>query len=166
MGSRFGITAVGILAAAALLAGVAAAATASEAATSVPFTAKFAGAAVVRVNGDVADITANGSGKGTLLGASKITGKGVGDSSAQPCVPFTGTGSMVGTAKTKLTFKVVPGSAGCGDEAGQVFSISARATVLKGTGKLANVRGKLKITGVYDRGKGTFSVKFAGTLTK
>ena len=38
--------------------------------------------------------------------------------------------------------------------------------MVKGTGKLANVRGKLKITGVYDRGKGTFSVKFAGTLTK
>ena len=38
--------------------------------------------------------------------------------------------------------------------------------VVKGFGKLANARGKLKITGVYDRGKGTFSVKFAGTLTK
>ena len=47
-----------------------------------------------------------------------------------------------------------------------MFSISARATVIKGYGKLANVRGKLKITGIYDRGKGTFTVKFAGTLTK
>lgn len=163
---RFVISAIGILAAAALMAGVAVAASSTGAAKTFPFTAKFAGAAVVRVDESVAYITANGSGKGTLLGTSKISGKGTGDSSAQPCVPFTGTGTMVGALKTKLLFKVVPGSTGCGDEAGQVFSINARATVTRGFGKLANVRGKLKITGVYDRGKGTFAVKFAGTLTK
>lgn len=163
---RFAISAIGTLAAVALMAGVAAAATSTGAATTFPFTAKFAGAAVVRVDESVAYITANGSGRGTLLGTSKISGKGTGDSSAQPCVPFTGTGTMVGALKTKLLFKVVPGSTGCGDEAGQVFSINARATVVRGFGKLANVRGKLKITGVYDRSKGTFAVKFAGTLTK
>ena len=162
-GHRAGVTALALSAAAAILAG---AALAANSAVTIPFTAKYAGTAVVRVDGNVADITANGSGKGTLLGAGKITGKGIGDTSAQPCVPFTGTGTMAGLAKTKLLFKVVPGSSGCGDESGQVFSISAKATVVKGTGKLANVRGKLKITGVYDRGKGTFSVKFAGTLTK
>ena len=154
------------LAATAVVAGAAVAADSGVTATTIPFTAKYAGTAVVRVDGNVADITANGPGKGTLLGAGKITGKGTGDSSVQPCVPFTGTGTMTGLAKTKLLFKVVSGSRGCGDESGQVFSISAKATVVKGTGKLANVRGKLKITGVYDRGKGTFSVKFAGTLTK
>jgi len=162
---RISVAAVGILAAATLMASVAAASS-STGAAAFPFTAKFAGAAVVRVDETVAYITANGSGKGTLLGATKISGKGTGDASAQPCVPFTGTGTMTGTLKTKLLFKVVPTSTGCGDEAGQVFSINARATVVKGYGKLANVRGKLKITGVYDRGKGTFSVKFAGTLTK
>lgn len=162
---RYAISAIAMLAAAALMAGVAAAASSSVAAT-FPFTAKFAGAAVVRVDENVAYITANGSGKGTLLGTSKISGKGTGNAAAQPCVPFTGTGTIVGTLKTKLLFKVVAGSTGCGDEGGQVFSINARATVVKGYGKLANVRGKLKITGVYDRGKGTFAVKFAGTLTK
>ena len=125
-----------------------------------------AGTAVVRIDGSVADITANGVGKGMLLGVGKVTGKGKGDSSVQPCVPFVGTGTLIGTGTTKLAFKVVPPSSGCGDEAGQVFSINARATVIKGYGKLANVRGKLKITGVYDRGKGTFTAKFAGTLTK
>lgn len=163
---RFGTVAIGTLAAAALLAGVAAAATSTGAAKAFPFTAKYAGAAVVRVDQNVASITANGPGKGTLLGAGKVTGKGIGDAGAQPCVPFTGTGTLVGTLKTKLFFKVVASSTGCGDESGQVFSINARATVVRGTGKLANARGKLKITGVYDRGKGTFSVKFAGTLTK
>lgn len=163
---RFDIIAIGTLAAVALMAGVAAAATSTGAAKTFPFTAKFAGAAVVRVDESVAYITANGSGKGTLLGTSKISGKGTGNAAAQPCVPFTGTGTMTGVLKTKLFFKVVTGSTGCGDEDGQVFSINARATVVRGTGKLLNARGKLKITGVYDRGKGTFSVKFAGTLTK
>jgi hypothetical protein len=159
---RFGIATLGLVALAALLTALAAAATAKT----VVFTAKYAGAAVVRVDGSVATISANGPGTGTLLGAGKVTGKGVGDASAQPCVPFTGTGTLIGTGTTKLFFKVVAGSNGCGDEAGQVFSINARATVVKGTGKLANAKGKLKITGVYDRGKGTFSVKFAGTLTQ
>lgn len=158
--------ALGTLAAAVLTAGVAAATSSAEVTKTIAFTAKYAGTAVVKVNGDVADITANGPGKGTLLGAGRITGKGVGDSSAQPCVPFTGTGTMFGLAKTKLVFKVVPGSIGCGDESGQVFSINARAVVVKGYGKLANVRGKLKIGGIYDRGRGTFSVKFVGTLTQ
>ena len=157
---------IAAFAATAALAAGAAAASSADTAAAIPFTAKYAGTAVVRVDGSVADITANGAGKGTLLGVGKVTGKGKGDSSAQPCVPFTGTGTMIGTGKTKLAFKVVTPSNGCGDESGQVFSINARATVIKGYGKLANVRGKLKITGVYDRGKGTFSVKFAGTLTK
>jgi hypothetical protein len=164
--NRLGITVIGALAAAALTAGFAAATSSAGVAKAVPFTAKFAGTAVVRVDQSVAYITANGSGKGTLLGTSKISGKGTGNSAVQPCVPFTGTGTIVGLAKTKLLFKVVTGSSGCGDEGGDVFSINARATVVKGTGKLAKVRGKLKITGVYDRGHGTFSVKFAGTLTK
>ena len=163
---RFGIAAAGVIATAALAAGVATAATSAGSATAVPFKASYAGTAVVKVDGNVADITATGKGKGTPIGVGKITGKGKGDSSVQPCIPFTGTGALVGPGTTKLTFKVVPGSSGCGDEGGQVFSISAKATVIKGYGKLANVRGKLKITGVYDRGKGTFTAKFTGTLTK
>ena len=163
---RFGIATAGVIATAALAAGAATAASSAGSVTAVPFKASYAGTAVVKVDGNVADITANGKGKGTPIGVSTITGKGKGDSSVQPCVPFTGTGALVGLGKTKLTFKVVPGSSGCGDEGGQVFSISAKATVIKGYGKLANVRGKLKITGVYDRGKGTFTAKFAGTLAK
>jgi hypothetical protein len=132
----------------------------------VPFTAKYAGTAVVKVTDNIADITATGAGTGTLIGASKITGKGTGDTSQQPCVPFTGPGTMVATkGTTKLLFKVAPGSTGCGDEGGEVFSITGRATTVKGTGKLAKAKGSLKLTGVYDRGKGTFAVKFTGKLT-
>jgi hypothetical protein len=164
--NRFVSSVVGALAAAVLTAVVAVSAASAQTAKTIAFTAKYAGAAVVRVDGNVAAITANGPGKGTLLGVGKVTGKGVGDSSQQPCVPFTGTGTLIGTGTTKLFFKVIAGSSGCGDEDGKVFSISARAVVTKATGKLAKAKGKLKITGIYDRGKGTFSVKFAGTLTQ
>jgi len=132
----------------------------------IPFTASYNGTANVQVDGSVANISANGNGAGTLLGAGAIIGTGTGDSSAQPCVPFTGPGTMSGTAGTKLMFTVVPGSQGCGDEQGQVFSVSGKANVTKGTGKLAKAKGTLRFTGVYDRGAGTFTVKFKGTLSQ
>jgi hypothetical protein len=161
---RIGKTVVVAAAAAALVTGAALAGP-SASTKIVPFTAKYAGTAVVKVTDDVADISTTGAGTGTLIGTSKIVGKGTGDASQQPCVPFTGTGTMSATNGTKLLFKVVPGSTGCGDESGNVFSITGRAAVLKGTGKLAKAKGSLKLTGLYDRGKGTFAVKFAGKLT-
>ncbi len=132
----------------------------------VVFAASYSGTATVSVTDTVASISATGTGKATSLGAGKITGVGKGDTSAQPCVPFTGPGTMTGTGKNKLTFKVVDGSTGCGDEAGQVFSISGKASVVKGSGTLAKARGTLKFSGVYDRGAGTFTVKFKGKLTQ
>jgi hypothetical protein len=152
-------------AAALIVATVVAGAALAGTAKTIAFSAKYAGTAVTKVTDNVVDISANGTGTGSLIGAGKITGKGTGDSSAQPCVPFTGTGSITG-AKGTLAFKVIPGSNGCGDEDGQVFSITARATVLKATGALAKAKGSLKFTGVYNRGAGTFSVKVTGTLTR
>jgi hypothetical protein len=131
----------------------------------IAFTASYSGTANAQVTDNVAEISANGSGTGTLIAASKITGAGKGDTSMQPCVPFSGPGSLVG-AGTKLTFTVISGSQGCGDEAGQVFSISGKAKVTGATGKLKKATGTLKFTGIYDRGAGTFTVKFKGTLTQ
>ena len=131
----------------------------------VPFTAKYTGTAVTKQTDNNVAITANGTGSGTLLGAGKVTGLGAGDSSVRPCVPFNGTGSMKGPGGV-VTFKVNPGSAGCGDDAGQLFSITGKASVLKATGKLAKAKGTLKMTGTYDRSSGAFSIKFSGSLTK
>lgn len=131
----------------------------------IPFTATYAGKAVTTVNDGIADISSAGKGTATLIGAGKIAGKGKGDSTQQPCVPFSGTGAMTGPRGT-VSFKVVPTSVGCGDEAGQQFSITGRATVTRATGKLAKARGTLKFKGRYDRGSGSFSIKFTGTLTR
>jgi len=157
---------LGITTAFALVAILAAVSTAAAVTPkTVAFTASYSGTAAAQVNDNVADITANGNGKGTLLGVSKIAGHGTGDAAAQPCVPFTGPGTMTGPGG-KLGFSVISGSTGCGDEQGEVFSISGKAKVTSATGKLKKAKGTLKFTGIYDRNAGTFSVKFKGTLTQ
>jgi hypothetical protein len=156
----------GWFAVAALVVGILAPTGAAATVKTVAFTATYAGTANVQVNGNIANISANGTGNGTVLGPGSISGTGTGDSSQQPCVPFSGPGLMAGTAGTKLSFTVPQSAQGCGDEAGQVFSVVGKATVTKGTGKLAKAHGILRFTGTYDRGAGTFSVKFKGTLTQ
>jgi hypothetical protein len=151
---------------AAAVAALVAAAAASALPAKIPFTASYSGQASTKVDGSLATISATGTGKGTLIGAGKLTGGGTGDSSQQPCVPFGGTGKLTGVAGTTISFKVAQTAQGCGDEGGHVFSLTGYATVLKATGKLAKAKGTLKFTGVYDRDGGTFSVKFTGTLTK
>jgi hypothetical protein len=142
-----------------------AAASALAAGSPIAFVGKYSGTATTQAADNVVTINAKGTGVGTRLGGGKISGLGTGDSSQQPCVPFTGTGSMSGPGGT-LTFKVTPGSSGCGDDSGQVFSVTGKAAVLKGTGKLAKVKGLLKMTGTYDRSSGDFTVKFSGTLKR
>jgi hypothetical protein len=142
-----------------------AAASALAAGKPIAFVGKYTGTATTQAADNVVTINAKGTGSGTLIGAGKVTGAGTGDSSQRPCVPFTGTGSIAGAAGS-LTFKVNPGSSGCGDSDGQLFSVSGKAAVLKGTGKLAKVKGTLKMTGTYDRSSGAFSIKFSGALTK
>jgi hypothetical protein len=128
----------------------------------VPFTANYSGNAVAQVQDTIASLTANGTGKATLLGAGKITG--VGSATVkEPCAPFLGTGTITGKGGT-LLFKVVNGSQGCGDEDGKVFSLSGSIAVTKGTGKFAKAKGTLRMTGMFDRGAGKFTVKFTGKL--
>lgn len=154
-----------VLAAAAAVLALGTGAALGAGAKKVVFAAAYSGTAVVKVTDNVADIAANGTGKGSVIGAGKITGIGKGDSSQQPCVPFTGPGKITG-AKGTIAFTVLAGSTGCGDEGGQVFSITAKAKVTKATGTLVKATGTLKFTGTYDRGSGAFSVKVKGTLVK
>jgi hypothetical protein len=148
---------------------VVAAATAGSALAKKPivvaFTGTYAGKASTQVDGTTATISANGTGKGTLIGAGSITGQGTGDTNQQPCIPFGGTGTIKGAAGT-IAFKLASGASGCGDEGGHTFSITAHLTVLKATGKLAKAKGTLKLTGTYSHDDGSFSVKVSGKLTK
>ena len=156
---------LGITAAIAALVLAVVAAGAIAATKPVAFVGKYKGTAVTKQVDKTVDITANGTGSGTLIGAGKITGTGVGDTSQQPCIPFTGTGAIK-AAKGTIAFKVIPGSTSCGDESGQTFNFVGKAVVTKATGKLLKKKGTLKFTGTYDRSSGAFSVKFSGALTK
>jgi len=131
----------------------------------IAFTGTYAGQASTLVNGNTVTISSTGAGKGTLNGAGKIIGNGTGDSSQQPCVPFGGTGTISGAGGT-IFFKVASGASGCGDEGGHSFTVTARLTVVKATGKLLKAKGTLKLTGLYNRDDGSFSVKVRGNLTK
>lgn len=150
---------------AAVLAGAALAGTASPAVKIVTFKGKYAGTATTKITDNIADIAATGTGLGTLIGKSKVTGKGKGDTGQQPCVPFNGLGSLANATGTKLNFQVLPSSQGCGDEGGHVFSLNGRAKILSGTKAYKGAKGTLKLTGVYDRDQGTFSITFTGKIT-
>ena len=131
----------------------------------MPFTAKYSGKAVVNTTDTIATITANGVGKGSVIGAGKVSGKGKANTAVRPCVPFTGLGTMTGTGRTKLT-------------QGRPRHARLRGRSRRGLQPLRTRHrhqrhrearegeGLLKLTGVYDRGNGTFTVKFTGTLTR
>jgi hypothetical protein len=139
----------------------------------VPFRASFTGKAVVRVTGDIADITATGAGPARILGKSrvsgtlgraKLVGKGTG-SKSDPCPLFGGIATITATNGMKLNFKIPPaGGSGCTDEEGKLFSLSGRATVTGGTGKYVRTKGVLRFSGSFDKGTGNFSVAFNGSL--
>jgi len=158
---RFSILAL----AAVILTAVTATAALAAAPKKIVFSAKYSGNATTKVDGNTATIAANGNGSGTLIGSGSISGNGTGDTSQQPCIPFTGTGKMTGSGGT-ITFKVLTGSSGCGDEGGHTFTITSHLAVLSATGKLAKAKGTLKLTGVYSHDDGSFSVKVSGTLSK
>jgi hypothetical protein len=157
-------TIIAAVTAAALL--VASAAFASSSAKTFVFTGKYKGTATTKVTDNVVDIAATGAGTGSFIGAGKITGVGKGDSSdPQNCVPFNGPGKMTGASGT-ISFKALPTSKACGDEAGKAFAVTGKAQVLSATGKLAKTKGTLKFTGHYNRDTGDFDVTFKGTLTR
>ncbi|HVM58701.1 MAG TPA: hypothetical protein VMT74_14660 [Gaiellaceae bacterium] len=158
---QFSILALAVV----ILTAVTATAALAAARKTIVFSAKYSGNATTKIDGSTATINATGNGSGTPIGSGSITGAGTGDTSQQPCVPFTGTGKMTGSGGT-VTFKVLTGSSGCGDEGGHTFTITSHLAVLSATGKLAKAKGTLKLTGVYSHDDGSFSVKVSGTLSK
>ena len=131
----------------------------------IAFVGTYAGQASTLVDGNTVTISANGNGKGTLIGRGALKAQGTGDSSQQPCVPFGGTGTLTGAAGT-IYFKTNAGASGCGDEGGHNFTVKAYFTVTRATGKLAKAKGTLKAIGTYSRDDGSFTAKVTGTLTK
>jgi hypothetical protein len=138
----------------------------------VSFSGRYQGNAALLIdNGNVTISSVTGKGKGTLVGASTITGKGTSSSSAQ-CDPFTGTGSITGAA-AKLNLKVVESkSSGCSSgESGPVtVTFTGLAQVTGGTAKASGASGSLKFNGTLKLGgtsgsqNGSYTVVLTGKL--
>ena len=129
------------------------------------FSASYTGKATVKISGSRADIAADATGTGTVVGKSKLSGRGVGNE-AEPCPLFGGPGTITVANGAKLNFVITAsGGSACTDEEGKLFSLVGRATIKGGTGKYAKAKGTFKFTGSYDRGNGLFRIKLRGTLT-
>ncbi len=139
----------------------------------VTFSGHYHGDASLLINNGAVTISSvTGEGQGTLVGTSKINGKGSSSSSAQ-CDPFTGTGSITGAA-AKLKLRVVQSkSSGCSSgESGPVtVSFTGLAVVTGGAGKANGAAGSLKFSGTLKLGgtsgsqNGSYTVVLGGKLT-
>lgn len=116
-----------------------------------------------------------GTGTGTLLGSSKLSGKG-GGSAANTCDPFSGTGFLSG-AGSKILVKVVSSTktqaCATGQAAPTTVVVNGVAVVTGGTGKYKGVAGTLKFKGSFNIQATTagssesdaFTATLTGTLT-
>ena len=130
------------------------------------FSATFTGQAQVKVSGSKIDIQANATGNNALIGDGKLSGSGIGNKDAEPCPVFTGDGQIEASNGDKIKFTVNESSTGCpveGDD--NKVNINGFAKVNGGTGKFAKVGGTLKFTGEFNRGSGSLTMQWTGSLT-
>jgi hypothetical protein len=127
--------------------------------------ARYSGTVTEKVNGQQVTATPRGTGTGTVIGKSVLTGVVKATTSNPPCSPLNGPGTLAG-AKGRLQLTLLPTSRGCAaSEADQNnISFSGSAKVIGGTGKFRRAKGTLRFTGHYDRAGGTFNVKLTGTV--
>ncbi len=135
---------------------------------STNFKASYSGKVTEVVNGSAVTATPHGTGTGTLIGKSTLTGTVSGTTSNPPCTPLGGPGILAGH-KAKLKLTLLTGSRACaaGEDDQNNISFSGSAKVTGGTGALKKARGTLRYSGHYDRspgGTGAFTVKLTGTL--
>ncbi len=138
---------------------------ASATAKTTKFTATYAGTVTENVVGQKVTATTKGTGKGTLIGKSTVSGIVTATTTPdQACAPFGGPGTIVGTGgKMKVT---VVNSRGCAasQETKDDISVAGFVTVKGGTGKWKAAKANLHFTGRYNRASGAFTVKLTGTL--
>jgi hypothetical protein len=150
---------LGAAAAAALL--VVAAAGAGQAQT---FTASYSGTASGYVSGVKAFGTGTMSGRGRLIGRSRLKGFGIGDLTSPGCATFGGRATLNG-ARGSLRLKMHSAHACAGDSAADSISFHGRAQVVGGTKAFAGAAGALRFTGTYTRSTRAVSVTVRGRIS-
>ena len=153
---------IGAIALAAVVAGSAFAA----AQTKVSFKGSYAGKVTEKVDGSAVTATANGAGKGTAVGVSKLSGVVKASTANPPCSPILGPGTISGL-KGKLKVNVTVPSRGCaaGEDDQDSITVSGTAKVTGGTLKFRRAKGSLHFSGHYDRKSGSFNVTLTGPVT-
>ena len=133
--------------------------------SSTAFVAKYSGTVTEKVNGQQVTAVPKGTGTGTPIGKSTLTGVVRATTANPPCSPLNGPGTLAG-ARGKLQVNLLPTSRGCAasEEDQDSISFSGSAKILKGTGKFRGAKGTLRFSGHYDRAGGTFNVKLTGTV--
>ena len=155
-----------LLIAAVVLAAIVATSAFAAAQKKITFSGSYKGTVTEKVDGSNVTAVANGSGKGTLIGTSKLAGTVQATTANPPCSPISGPGTISGS-KGKLKITVVTGSRGCaaGEDDQDNISVSGTAKVAGGTAMFKKAKGSLHFSGHYDRKAGSFNVKLTGSLT-
>jgi hypothetical protein len=148
------------------LAAVVAGSAFAAAQTKVTFKGSYAGKVTEKVDGSNVTALANGSGKGTLIGSSKLAGTVTATTANPPCSPLNGPGTISGS-KGKLKITVTTGSRGCaaGEDDQDNITVSGTAKIAGGTLKFKKAKGSLHFSGHYDRKSGSFNVNLTGSFT-
>ena len=148
--------------------------TSSTSAATIAFSATYKGSiAMMWSDSDVMVTNLTGTGSGTDIGDSKLTGTGGSSPSAQ-CDPINGTGSISGSAGV-LNVKLDTDAQGCAQDgsAPTTVDVKGSAVITGGTGKYLGASGKLAIVGSFgvksttagSSEKDDFKVTLTGTIT-
>ena len=133
----------------------------SFAASNHRFKATYRGQATGEANGSAASGSATATGRGKLIGTSRLRASGQGLLSGE-CVDFTGTVLLKGRpGAIRLALRGGHACAGTADGA----SFSGRAKVTRGSAKFADARGTLSFKGTYDIRAHVVTISFSGRLT-
>ena len=146
----------------------------TSSATTIAFSGTYKGnIAMMWSDSDVTVTNLSGTGSGTDIGDSKLTGTGGSSPSAQ-CDPINGSGSISGSAGV-INVKLDTDAQGCAQDgaAPTTVDVKGNAVITGGTGKYAGATGKLAIVGSFavksttagSSEKDDFKVTLTGTIT-
>ena len=146
----------------------------TSAASTIAFTGTYKGSLSMLWSDSSVTVTSlAGTGTGSDIGDSKLTGTG-GASPSSQCDSINGTGSIAGSAGS-LTVKLDTDAQGCAEDgaAPTTVNVKGNAVITGGTGKYLGASGKLSMAGSFtikstsagSSEKDDFKVTLTGTIT-
>src|SRR5580765_3376849 len=149
---------------AALAGAVATLAPLAHAASGHVLKATYSGHATGQAAGTHVAGRASATGRGTVIGRSKLSGSGAGTLTSTGCMSFNGKAVLKGAAGS---IKVAASAAQACLPTGSATSVgfAGRVRVTGGTARFAGARGTLRFHGVYNTQTDALTISFKGTVT-